>query len=66
MINFHEFDVILEMDWLSKNHAIVDCQTKEVVMEIDGKLKTVIVGERKVIPNCLISAVIVSFNTRWM
>ena len=27
-------------------------------MEIDGQMKTVIVGERKVIPNCLISAVI--------
>ena len=26
-------------------------------MEIDGQLKTVIVGERKVVPNCLISAV---------
>ena len=57
VINLREFDVILGMDWLSKNHAIVDCQTKEVVMETDGQLKTVIVGERKVVPNCLISAV---------
>ena len=57
VINLCEFDVFLGMDWLSKNHAIVDCQTKEVVMEVDGQLKTVIVGERKVVPNCLISAV---------
>ena len=57
MINLREFDVILGMDWLSKNHAIVDCHTKEVVMNIDGQLKTVIVGERRVVPNCLISAV---------
>ena len=57
VINLREFDVILGMDWLSKNHAIVDCQTKEFVMEVDGQLKTVIVGERKVVPNCLISAV---------
>ena len=57
VINFHEFDVILEMDWLFKNHAIVDCQTKEVLIEIDGQLKVVIVGERKVVPSCLISAV---------
>ena len=56
VINLREFDVILGTDWLSKNHAIVDCQTKEVVMEINGELKTVIVGERKVVPNCLISA----------
>ena len=57
VINLREFDVILGMDWLSKNHAIVDCQTKEVVMEIEGQLKTVVVGERKMVPNCLISAV---------
>ena len=57
VITLREFDVILGMDWLSKNHAIVDCQTKEVVMEIDGQLKTVIVGERKVVPNCLVSLV---------
>ncbi|KAL0324943.1 UNVERIFIED_CONTAM: Transposon Ty3-G Gag-Pol polyprotein [Sesamum radiatum] len=56
-----EFDVILGMDWLSCNHALVDCQTKEVTVEVNGQMKTVIVGERKVIPNCLISAV-TAFN----
>ena len=59
MINLCEFNVILEMEWLSKNHAIVDCETKEVVMGIDGQLKTVLVGERKVVSSCLISVVIV-------
>ncbi|KAK4404392.1 Retrovirus-related Pol polyprotein from transposon [Sesamum angolense] len=39
----------------------VDCQTKEVNVEVNGQMKTVIVGERKVIPNCLISAV-TTFN----
>ncbi|XP_055961859.1 uncharacterized protein LOC126681798 [Mercurialis annua] len=57
VINLRELDVILGMDWLSKLHAIVDCQTKEVVMEIQGQMKTMIVGERKTMPNCLISAV---------
>ncbi|KAL0344329.1 UNVERIFIED_CONTAM: hypothetical protein Sangu_1320300 [Sesamum angustifolium] len=61
VINLREFDVILGMDWLSCNHALVDCQTKEVTVEVNGQMKTVIVGERKVIPNCLISAVTV-FN----
>ncbi|KAL0463175.1 UNVERIFIED_CONTAM: Transposon Tf2-12 polyprotein [Sesamum latifolium] len=61
VINLKEFDVILGMDWLASNHAVVDCQTKEVAVEINGQMKTVIVGERKVIPNCLISAV-TSFN----
>ena len=64
VINLREFDVILGMDWLSKNHAIVDCQTKEVVMEVDGQLKIVIVGERKVVPNCLISTV-TAFHLIW-
>ncbi|KAL0433704.1 UNVERIFIED_CONTAM: hypothetical protein Slati_2704700 [Sesamum latifolium] len=61
VINLREFDVILGMDWLASNHAVVDCQTKEVAVEINGQMKTVIVGERKVIPNYLISAV-TAFN----
>ncbi|KAL0294450.1 UNVERIFIED_CONTAM: Retrovirus-related Pol polyprotein from transposon [Sesamum radiatum] len=61
VINLREFDVILGMDWLASNHALVDCQTKEVAVEVNGQTKTVIVGERKVIPNCLISAV-TAFN----
>ena len=64
VITLREFDVILGMDWLSKNHAIVDCHTKEVVMDIDGQLKMVIVGERKVVPNCLIS-VVIAFHLIW-
>ena len=61
VIDLREFDVILGMDWLASNHALVDCQTKEVMVEVNGQMKTVIVGERKVIPNCLIS-VVTAFN----
>ncbi|KAL2252041.1 UNVERIFIED_CONTAM: Retrovirus-related Pol polyprotein from transposon [Sesamum indicum] len=61
VIDLREFDVILGMDWLASNHALVDCQTKEVMVEVNGQIKMVIVGERKVIPNCLISAV-TTFN----
>ena len=39
----------------------MDCQAKEVMVEVNGQMKTVIIGERKVIPNCLISIVTV-FN----
>ncbi|KAL0447300.1 UNVERIFIED_CONTAM: RNA-directed DNA polymerase [Sesamum latifolium] len=53
VINLREFDVILGMDWLASNHAVVDCQTKEVAVEINGQMKTVIVGERKVSPGVL-------------
>ncbi|KAL0462736.1 UNVERIFIED_CONTAM: Retrovirus-related Pol polyprotein from transposon [Sesamum latifolium] len=60
VINLREFDVILGMDWLASNHAVVN-SNKRVAVEINGQMKTVIVGERKVIPNCLISAV-TAFN----
>ena len=30
---FHEFDLILGMDWLSKHRAIVDCDNKIVVLK---------------------------------
>ena len=33
VIKLKEFDVILGMDWLSRNHDIVNSRTKEVVME---------------------------------
>ena len=29
-LSFHEFDLILGMDWLSKHWAIVDCDKKTV------------------------------------
>ena len=30
---FHDFDLILGMDWLSKHRAIVDCDKKRVVLK---------------------------------
>ena len=30
---FHEFDLILEMDWLSKHRAIVDCDKKIILLK---------------------------------
>ena len=30
LLDIHDFDVILGMDWLSRHHAIVDCYRKEV------------------------------------
>ncbi|XP_073033785.1 uncharacterized protein [Primulina eburnea] len=32
-LNMIEFDVILGMDWLAKNHAIVDCQRKDIKLQ---------------------------------
>ena len=30
LLDIHDFDVILGMDWLSRNHATVDCYRKDV------------------------------------
>ena len=30
---FHEFDLILGMDWLSKHRAIVDCDKKTILLK---------------------------------
>ena len=57
VLNLRDFDVILGMNWLAPNHAIIDCQTKEVSMEIEEQMKIVMVGERKTVPNCLVSIV---------
>ncbi|CAL1410109.1 unnamed protein product [Linum trigynum] len=56
ILPFDEFDVILGMDWLSKNRARVDCYKKEVSLEIEGKGMALFKGTRKLIPGGLISA----------
>ena len=36
---FHEFDLILGMDWLSKHRAIVDCDKKTIVLKCSDPSK---------------------------
>ncbi|XP_019164273.1 PREDICTED: uncharacterized protein LOC109160430 [Ipomoea nil] len=31
LLDIHDFDVILGMDWLSKNHAYIDCSKGKVI-----------------------------------
>ena len=57
LMDFKEFDIILGMDWLAKHHAILDCYTKEMVIQSLEHPKVTFVGERKSIPTCLILAV---------
>ena len=33
VLPFHEYDLILEMDWLSKHRTIVDCDKKTVLLK---------------------------------
>ena len=41
---FHEFDLILGMDWLSKHRAIVDCDKKIVLLKCPDLSEVIIQG----------------------
>ena len=41
---FHEFDLILGMDWLSKHRAIVDCDKKIVLLKCSDLSEVTIHG----------------------
>ncbi|XP_075483700.1 uncharacterized protein LOC142523856 [Primulina tabacum] len=46
-LNMIEFDIILGMDWLSKNHAIVDCQKKDIGLQTPTKEEIIYHGKSK-------------------
>ncbi|KAL2252601.1 UNVERIFIED_CONTAM: Retrovirus-related Pol polyprotein from transposon 17.6 [Sesamum indicum] len=56
VLDLKEFDVILEMDWLVQHKAIVDCYKKEVMIECSSESKVIFVGDRQVVPVCVILA----------
>ena len=43
---FHDFDLILGMDWLSKHRAIVDCDKKIVVLKCSDLSEVIVHGIR--------------------
>ena len=57
MLDLKEFDVILGIDWLAQHKAIVDCYEKEVMIKCSGESKLIFVGDRQVVPVCVISAI---------
>ena len=46
VLPFHEFDLILGMDWLSKHRAIVDCDKKIVKLKCSDLLEVTVQGIR--------------------
>ncbi|XP_073041922.1 uncharacterized protein [Primulina eburnea] len=46
-LNMVEFDMILGMDWLVKNHAIVDCQKNEIRLQTPTKEEVLFHGKSK-------------------
>ena len=45
-LSFREFDVILEMDWLSRHQAIVDCRMKRVTLRTPNEDEVTFIGDR--------------------
>ena len=43
---FHEFDLILGMDWLSRHRAIIDCDKKTVVLRCSDQSEVIVNGVR--------------------
>ena len=43
---FHEFDLILGMNWLSKHWVIVDCDKKTVVLKFSNLSEVTVHGIR--------------------
>ena len=55
VLDIHDFDIILGMDWLAKHRATVDCYMKEVQFSQPGEPKVIFCGERKILSTSLIS-----------
>src|SRR5262249_27131485 len=51
-----EFDVILGMDWLSTNHATMDCYRKTIMFKLMGEIEFIFYGDQSHSPGNLISA----------
>ena len=55
VLDIHDFDIILGMDWLAKHHATVDCYMKKVQFSQPGEPEVIFCGERKILSTSLIS-----------
>ena len=55
-LSFHEFDLILGMDWLYKNWTIVDCDKKIVVLKCSDLSNVIVHGIRSESESNVISA----------
>ena len=53
---FHEYVLILGMDWLSEHRAIVDCDAKRVVLKLSDDYEVVVEGENNMFLSNMVSA----------
>jgi hypothetical protein len=57
IFDINGFNIILDMDWLSANHAIVDCHTKEIIFIVPSEIKFKFKGTKVSVALQVISAV---------
>jgi hypothetical protein len=57
VFNMEGFDIILGMDWLSNNHAIIDCYNKEIIYRLPADSEFKFVGTKVGATPQLISAI---------
>ena len=57
VLDILEFDVILDMDWLSSNHTVLDSYEKTVILTLPDKIVLKCQGDRRLTLPYLISAV---------
>ena len=55
LLDIHDFDVILGMDWLSRHDATVDCYRKEVRLCRLEETEVVFYRLRKILPNSIMT-----------
>ena len=55
LLEMIDFDVILGMHWLSNHRTSMNCFTKRIRFEKPGYPEFKFVGDRKVLPTCMIS-----------
>jgi hypothetical protein len=56
VLDMEGFDIILGMDWLSNNHAIIDCHNKEIILRLPADSEFQFVGTKVSATPLLISA----------
>ena len=53
VMEINDFDIILEMDWLSEHFAFIDCQEKRVIFKISDRRTYYFQGMRTKAPVAL-------------
>ena len=57
VLDIHDFDIILGVEWVAKHRATIDCYRKEVQFSQPGEPDVIFCGERKILSTSLISVI---------